>query len=246
MLGVLSSLFAIGAQAQAGIPNKTPKPPPGWKYVAESDNGARYFVHKSSAVRNGSKIEAWELINNPELQEDRSGKPYKSEKHFTQFDCSKRTTAIKSLFYYDEDMGSGNRVFAYNVASSDQEAHPVMPDTVGESVFNAVCQKPGVKKAPSGNTAREEIIIAERVEKAKNASPYLIHWEANDPQAWDEALRQDEILRDNPKWAEKSYDARFKEVVRRVRAIMPEATAPSSEFPGYVEFHGELDKPTQK
>jgi len=205
-----------------------------------------YFVHTSSAVRNGSKVEVWELINNSTFREDRSGKSYKSEKHLTQFDCGKRNTIIKSLFYYDEDMGRGNRVYAYNTDGSDQETYPVMPDSVGEVVFNAVCKKSGGKKAPPSNAAREEKIIAEQVAKAKNANPYLVHWENHDPEAWDEALKQDEILRNNPKWVEKSYDVRFKEVVRRVRAIMPEATAPSSKFPGYVEFHGELDKPAQK
>jgi hypothetical protein len=67
--------------------------------------------------------------------------------------------------------------------------------------------------------------IEEQVAEAKENNPDLTHWEANDPEAWDEALRQDEILRTSAKWAKKPYAERFEEVVRRVRAINPEASA---------------------
>lgn len=68
--------------------------------------------------------------------------------------------------------------------------------------------------------------IEEQVNEAKENNPDLTHWEASDPEAWDEALKQDEILRTSAKWAKKPYAERFDEVVRRVRAIMPEASAP--------------------
>lgn len=66
--------------------------------------------------------------------------------------------------------------------------------------------------------------IEEQVAEAKDNNPDLTHWEANDPEAWDEALKQDEILRTSSKWGKKPYAERFDEVVRRVRAIMPEAS----------------------
>lgn len=71
--------------------------------------------------------------------------------------------------------------------------------------------------------------VAEQVAEAKDNNPDLVHWETSDPEAWDEALRQDEILRATSKWANKPYAERFEEVVRRVRAIMPEATAPKKQ-----------------
>jgi hypothetical protein len=67
--------------------------------------------------------------------------------------------------------------------------------------------------------------VNEQVAEAKENNPDLTHWEANDPEAWDEALKQDEILRTSSKWGKKPYAERFDEVVRRVRAIMPEASA---------------------
>lgn len=75
----------------------------------------------------------------------------------------------------------------------------------------------------------EQLSVAEQVAEAKDNNPDLVHWESSDPEAWDEALRQDEILRTNSKWANKPYGERFDEVVRRVKAIMPEASLPQKQ-----------------
>lgn len=75
----------------------------------------------------------------------------------------------------------------------------------------------------------KQLSVAEQVAEAKENNPDLVHWETSDPEAWDEALRQDEILRNNAKWADKPYAERFAEVARRVRAIMPDASAPKKQ-----------------
>ncbi|HTJ55865.1 MAG TPA: hypothetical protein VL380_10690 [Nitrosospira sp.] len=75
----------------------------------------------------------------------------------------------------------------------------------------------------------EQLSVAEQVAEAKDNNPDLVHWESSDPEAWDEALKQDEILRTNSKWANKPYAERFDEAVRRVRAIMPEASSPRKQ-----------------
>jgi len=75
----------------------------------------------------------------------------------------------------------------------------------------------------------KELSVKEQVAEAKDNNLDLSHWEATDPEAWDEALRQDEILRTTGKWADKSYAERFEEVARRVRAIMPEASVPKKK-----------------
>lgn len=74
-----------------------------------------------------------------------------------------------------------------------------------------------------------ELSVQEQVAEARDNNPDLVHWEASDSDAWDEALRQDEILRTTSVWAGRPYAERFEEVVRRVRAIMPEASAPSAK-----------------
>ncbi|WP_258192565.1 hypothetical protein [Nitrosospira sp. Nsp2] len=82
------------------------------------------------------------------------------------------------------------------------------------------------KREKEESERASESSVAEQVAEAKDNNPDLVHWEINDPEAWDEALKQDEILRTNSKWINKPYAERFDEVVRRVRAVMPEASAP--------------------
>lgn len=75
----------------------------------------------------------------------------------------------------------------------------------------------------------KQFSVEEQVAEAKDNNPDLTHWEGKDPEAWDEALKQDEILRTSGKWANKPYAERFREVVRRVRAIMPHASMPQKQ-----------------
>ncbi|ODT75484.1 MAG: hypothetical protein ABS69_10750 [Nitrosomonadales bacterium SCN 54-20] len=86
-----------------------------------------------------------------------------------------------------------------------------------------------LKREKEETERKQAMSVAEQVAEAKENNPDLMHWETSDPEAWDEALRQDEILRNSDKWAGKSYSDRFSEVVRRVRAIMPEASAPKKQ-----------------
>jgi hypothetical protein len=83
-----------------------------------------------------------------------------------------------------------------------------------------------MKRAKEESERQKQLSVAEQVAEAKDNNLDLVNWESNDPEAWDEALRQDEILRTSPRWANKSYAERFEEVVRRVRAIMPDASPP--------------------
>ena len=76
------------------------------------------------------------------------------------------------------------------------------------------------------STAPASSALKSRSPKPRKITSILTHWESNDPEAWDEALKQDEILRTSRKWGGKPYAERFDEVVRRVRAIMPEASMP--------------------
>lgn len=93
------------------------------------------------------------------------------------------------------------------------------------------------KKAEEEEAAKKRVeeeqkrIIDEQVQEAKENNPDLTHWEAHDEDAWREAMLQDQVLLQNPKWAKKSLDERFVEVVKRVRAVMPEASEPPSAEP---------------
>jgi uncharacterized protein YwgA len=76
-----------------------------------------------------------------------------------------------------------------------------------------------------------QLTVEEQIAEAKDNNPDLVHWENNDLQAWEEALKQDEILRTSSKWAGRPFSERFEEVARRVKAIMPEASIPTQADP---------------
>lgn len=80
-------------------------------------------------------------------------------------------------------------------------------------------------RAEAEETAKQKS-IDEQVQEAKENNPHLLHWESNDEDAWREAMMQDQALLNIPKWAKKPYEERFAEVVKRVKAVMPEATEP--------------------
>ena len=86
-----------------------------------------------------------------------------------------------------------------------------------------------LKREREESLRANQLSIEEQVAEAKDNNLNLTHWESNDPEAWDEALKQDEILRTSRKWSEKPYAERFDEVVRRVKAIMPEVSMPQKQ-----------------
>lgn len=87
-------------------------------------------------------------------------------------------------------------------------------------------EKEAAKAKAEAEAEAQKNSIDEQVQEAKDNNPDLVHWENEDGEEWKEALRQDQALLLNPKWQKKSYSERFVEVVKRVRAIMPEASEP--------------------
>lgn len=119
-----------------------------------------------------------------------------------------------------------------DIGSSLDSVNEIITDLAREIAEDKAMMK---KRAEQEEAERKRIeeeqkrSIEEQVQEAKEANPDLVHWEANDPDAWREAMMQDQALLAIPKWAKKSYEERFAEVVKRVRTIMPEASAPKKE-----------------
>lgn len=83
-----------------------------------------------------------------------------------------------------------------------------------------------LRREQEASARARQLTVEEQIAEAKDGNPDLVHWENNDPHAWEEALKQDEVLRTSSKWMGKSFAERFEEVARRVKAIMPEASIP--------------------
>jgi hypothetical protein len=166
---------------------------------------------------------------------------------YNEFNCENNTIANRIVIsvgknndYQDpiisnppkiEQVESGSRMDRLVIAACTYGRTGIFPNInaeiaakTGRRAFESAEKQ---KLSPTHSPPRDNpLTVEEQVAQAKNSNPYLVHWEAHDPSAWEEALRQDEVLRANPKWAAKSYDVRFIEVVRRVRAIMPQASSP--------------------
>jgi hypothetical protein len=70
---------------------------------------------------------------------------------------------------------------------------------------------------------REQQRIAEaqaaqlaKIDEAVSANPMLANWRDNDPELWDMAIKQDELLRASPAFADKSLAERFEAVAKAV------------------------------
>ena len=119
-----------------------------------------------------------------------------------------------------------------DIGSSFESVNDLYNEMMNELAEEKAANKAKAEAAEAERKAAEEKqqqSIAEQVQEAKENNPDLVHWEKHDEDAWNEAMMQDEVLRRIPKWANKSYEERFEEVVKRVRAVMPEATKPPTE-----------------
>lgn len=67
----------------------------------------------------------------------------------------------------------------------------------------------------------EEAVAKSEVQTAIDANPVLAEWQASDDQsAWNEASKFDKLLRESPKYANISYEDRFKKVVALTREAL--------------------------
>ena len=157
-----------------------------------------------------------------------------------QLENSKATEKLESLLKQkDEATGKGVAEADEAIAKHLETLKEDMPEL--HQVISAVLEgsrKQGerlnemleeLKREREESDRVKQFSVEEQVAEAKDNNPDLTHWESKDPEAWDEALKQDEILRTSGKWANKAYAERFQEVVRRVRAIMPEASMPQKQ-----------------
>ena len=157
-----------------------------------------------------------------------------------QLENSKATEKLESLLKQkDEATGKGVAEADEAIAKHLETLKEDMPEL--HQVISAVLEgsrKQGerlnemleeLKREREESDRVKQFSVEEQVAEAKDNNPDLTHWESKDPEAWDEALKQDEILRTSGKWANKAYAERFQEVVRRVRAIMPEASVPQKQ-----------------
>ncbi len=124
---ICSTLFAVVTFAIA-----MPVLAANWVPVAESIGGDEYFQDSESIRRNGNLVTVWEKIVFAKTKPN--GEAYRLMRF--RYDCSGETiTTLNATLYTKE----GHPLQTMSWSQYEQKNDAVIPDTVGETRFNAIC-----------------------------------------------------------------------------------------------------------
>lgn len=119
-----------------------------------------------------------------------------------------------------------------DIGNSMESVNELITDLSTELAEEKAANKARVKAEKERAEAAEAErvrVINEQVNEATAKNADLVYWKENDEDAWNEAVMQDAILMQNPKWSKKPIPERLLEVVKRVKAVLPDAsTAPNA------------------
>jgi hypothetical protein len=114
-----------------------------WTLVAISnDDNDNYFIDKSTIRKNGTKVKAWFLNDMKIPSKNNEEKYYSSVKRLSEFDCKNETNIGLASVGTADNMGGGAVVFSYTYDDRKEfPAQPIVPGSIGEAMFKAVCGK---------------------------------------------------------------------------------------------------------
>jgi hypothetical protein len=106
----------------------------GWAPIDSPDNRTVY-IDLTTAVRHGNVETIWVLIDRYTVQKE-AGDSYLSSKGQWEIDC--KANAARQIFHviYPGHMGGGDTIWS---GPLDQKFQPIVPDSIGESVFEVSC-----------------------------------------------------------------------------------------------------------
>ncbi len=102
-----------------------------WVYVTTDTDGTVYYYDADTVQRSGNQVTVWEKWDH---SRDKTIKERERKRQY-QYDCAESTsTLLHSIIYYPDGTV---RSVAYK--TYEQEADPIVPDTIGAVGFEAVC-----------------------------------------------------------------------------------------------------------
>jgi len=113
------------------------RPKDRWIYIGESTDGGMIFVDTKTIRKSGSDVTAWWKFTYKSPRKDKTGDTYDEWSKLTIFYCSYRQVSDLSTI----QRLRGNVVWSYDFKSYELEHQPVGPDTVGETILEAVCNE---------------------------------------------------------------------------------------------------------
>jgi hypothetical protein len=125
-----------------------------WRAVY-ADANVGVYVHQSSLARTGKYKKAWVMWNYAAGQKtvDHPVSAYQSAKWLEYFSCEERASANVQAIYYSGFAGTGDSVRSYKYTVGPTSFSEVVPDSVGDTVLNYICDDGKRRKLPKNPTA---------------------------------------------------------------------------------------------
>ena len=102
-----------------------------WIYVLTADSGTVYYYDSDTIQRSGKWVTVWERWDH---SRDKTVKQRESKVRY-RYDCAERTsTPLQLTEYYPN-----GTIETITWEARQQEAAAIIPETVGEAQFEAVC-----------------------------------------------------------------------------------------------------------
>lgn len=107
------------------------------------DNDETTYVDTTTVSRSGNLVKAWTMrdLHVPIIAD---GLTIYSSKSYKQYRCHERTSSLLQYIEYSGKMGSGEVLT--NLNKDAENWRPIVPDSVGETVFNNICKTYGARK----------------------------------------------------------------------------------------------------
>jgi hypothetical protein len=110
-----------------------------WIKVSEGDEpGKTVYVDPATIRRNSNLVKMWQFYDYKTVQ-TLGGNRFLTAKEQWEFDCAEKRSRVVARKEFSGNMGSGTMVFTNSEVG---KWIPVMPDSIGEIVWNVACEKP--------------------------------------------------------------------------------------------------------
>lgn len=107
--------------------------------IVDGNNDSIIYADFVTIRKLSNVVKMWAMVGHKTVQRS-AGANYLSSKVQYEFDCNEDQMREIYSSLFDGNMGSGKVVYSY---SDPDKWKPVMPDTVGQSLWKKVCSGPG-------------------------------------------------------------------------------------------------------
>jgi hypothetical protein len=108
-----------------------------WTEIGGTDDGMTVYIDYATIRRTGNLVEFWRLFDLKTTQK-LVGVRFLSSKSQWQYDCLEKQEQGLAFTYFSKNMGKGVVVYSF---SDPGRWEPVAPESIGETIFNIVCDK---------------------------------------------------------------------------------------------------------